>query len=292
MPPFSNDCVGLATYHLPPNFSINPAPSGPIELGSILNNLQDVEVINPDFRIEIPKASIYCHQKHGFTATRSRMRKGEFGVWARLVGIDGFGGELSASCGFSDETEYNFNRLDTFTFTPSADYLEASMQELEVTEYVEATDWEPVYLVTGIKVAVGPSIRLTKTASTVGKVEMGLHQPAGLPAEIGPRVGFEREGHVSEGWEASDDFIFGLRVKKLVYKRGWLARWRGEERQLRASQFNKGAQLVGLDDDDGESEEEGEEIVELDVLGGANAEVEEDGEEEKTLWIIPESGGR
>ncbi|GAB1315550.1 hypothetical protein MFIFM68171_05760 [Madurella fahalii] len=290
MPLFSNDRVGLATYHLPPNFSISPLPLGPIELGSILNNLQDLEVINPESRIEIPKASIYCHQKHGFTATRSSMRKGEFGVWARLVGMEGFRGELSASSGFSDETEYNINRLDTFTFTPSADYLAVSMREVEVAEYVEATDWEPVYLVTGIKVAVGPSVRLTKTTSAVVKVEMGLHEPASLPVKIGPRVGFEREDHVSEVWETSDDFIFGLRVKKLVYKRGWLVRWRGEEGQLRASQFNKGAQLVGLDDNDDESEE-GEEIVELDVLGGANVKVEEDGEEE-TLWIILESDPR
>ncbi|KAK3356654.1 hypothetical protein B0T25DRAFT_629937 [Lasiosphaeria hispida] len=156
------------------------------------------------------------------------MRKGEFGVWARLVGMDDFGGELSSSCGFSDETKYNFNRLDTFTFNPSADYLEASMRELEVTEYVETTDWELVCLAIGIKVAVGPRIRLSKTTSTVGKVEMGLHQPASLPVEIGPRVGFERDGHVSEGWETSDDFIFGLRIKKLVYKRSWLAGWRAK----------------------------------------------------------------
>ncbi|KAK5653675.1 hypothetical protein OQA88_8705 [Cercophora sp. LCS_1] len=289
MPLFFHDRVGLATYHLPPNFSIHPPPSGPIELGSILNNLQDVEVINPDSRVEISKASIYCHQKHGFTATRSRMRKGEFGVWAKMVGMDGVGGELSASRGFSEETEYNFNRLDTFTFTPSAEYLAASMRELEVSEYVQATDWEPVYLVTGIKVAVGPSIRLTRTASTAGKVEMGLHQTASFPVEMGTRVEFEREGHVSEGWETSDDFIFGLRLKKLVYKRGWLARWRGEERQLRASQFNKGAQLVGIDDDDDESDED--EVMELEVLEGENAEVEDDGVEE-TRWIVAESDPR
>ncbi len=72
----------IHTYHLPPNFSIGPAPSGPIDLGTILNNLRDVEVLNEDCRVTIPQGQLYCHHKRGFTATRSRMRKGEFGVWA------------------------------------------------------------------------------------------------------------------------------------------------------------------------------------------------------------------
>src|SRR2546421_9410426 len=65
-----------------PNFSIGPAPNGPIELGSVINNLQNIEVINDECRSDIPQAKIYCYHKRGFTTTRSKMHKGEYGAWA------------------------------------------------------------------------------------------------------------------------------------------------------------------------------------------------------------------
>ena len=159
----------IPTYHVLPNFSVGPVPIGPIELGSILNNLRDVEVLNADCRVSIPQAELYCHHKRGFTATRSRMRKGEFGVWARLVGIGGVSVELSLLGERIDDDEYLFHRLDTLTFTPSTTYLRTSMQEPDVAEFIEAMDWAPVYVVTGLKVAIGPSVRMSKVACFAAK---------------------------------------------------------------------------------------------------------------------------
>ena len=64
----------IPTYHLVPNFSIGPAPNGLIELGSIIKNLQNVEVINDECRLDIPQAKINCYHKRGFTTTRSKMQ--------------------------------------------------------------------------------------------------------------------------------------------------------------------------------------------------------------------------
>ncbi|KAM6513571.1 hypothetical protein FALCPG4_015963 [Fusarium falciforme] len=148
----------VQTYHLPPNFSIGPAPRGPIQLGSILTNLRDVEVLNSDCSMPIDESKIFSHAQQGFQATASHMKRGEFGIWAKAVGFEGLGGELSGSRETSTECKYKFRRLDTFYFSPSPAYRRASMKELDVAEYVEAMGWELVYLVTELKVAVQPSV--------------------------------------------------------------------------------------------------------------------------------------
>ncbi|KAH7149100.1 hypothetical protein B0J13DRAFT_297192 [Dactylonectria estremocensis] len=278
----------IPTYHLPPNFSIGPPPQGPIQLGSILNNLRDVKVLNSSCRLPIDEEEVFCHQKHGFTSTRSRMRKGELGVWARAVGFEGFGTNLNWSREKDDSFEYKFRRLDTFTFSPSVSYLRKSMKELDVAEYIEATDWAPVYIVTGLKVAVGPSVQRTDTTSFAATSKTGVHLPGGQ-IEIGPRIGFEGQDQYSESWETSDDFIFGLRVEKLVYKRQWLlSANRRDEGPLLAEPVVKGA-LVGADSDSDDDEDEDEimKIEDGEVEGGMSQVIELDDEDE-AVWTVPD----
>ena len=100
----------IPTYHLAPNFSIGPARNGLIELGSIIKNLQNVEVIDDECCLDIPQAKIYCYHKKGFTTTRSKMRKGEYGVWASFVGVEGIGGELTRGHVKTEEDVYKFKR--------------------------------------------------------------------------------------------------------------------------------------------------------------------------------------
>ncbi|KAJ4186479.1 hypothetical protein FALCPG4_017412 [Fusarium falciforme] len=278
----------VQTYHLPPNFSIGPAPRGPIQLGSILTNLKDVEVLNSDCRVPIDEAKVFSHTQHGFQATASRMRRGELGTWAKAVGFGGLGGELSGSRETNMECEYSFRRLDTFYFSPSPAYRRASMKELDVAEYVEATGWAPVYIVTGLKVAVQPSVKMSTSRSFAALGEAGVSEATGLPVNVGPRVEFQGQAQSSEGWSTSDDFIFGIRVEKLVYKRRWLSRQRHDEGPLQSKLLTKGAQLVGEgEDSDEEDEEDG--IVELelgeDLDGMEMVSQMETGEE--TMWVLP-----
>ncbi|KAH7148346.1 hypothetical protein EDB81DRAFT_792060 [Dactylonectria macrodidyma] len=278
----------VPTYHLPPNFSIRRPPFGPIQLGSILNNLRDIKVLNSSCRLPVEENEIFCHLKHGFTSTRSRMRKGELGVWARAVGFEGFGTNLNWSREKDDSFEYKFRRLDTYTFSPSVSYLRSSMKELDVAEYIEATDWAPVYIVTGLKVAVGPSVQRTDTTSFSAASKTGVHLPGGQ-IEIGPRMGFKGQDQYSESWETSDDFIFGLRVEKLVYKKQWLlSHNRRDEGPLLADTVIKGA-LVGADSesDDDENEDEILKIEDYEDENGMSQVVELDAED-KTVWIVPD----
>ncbi|WAO95812.1 Hypothetical protein NCS54_01345600 [Fusarium falciforme] len=277
----------IQTYHLPPNFSIRPAPNGPIQLGSILTNLQDVEVLNSDCRVPIDEAKIFSHAQQGFQATASHMRRGELGIWAKAVGFEGLGGELGGSRETSRECKYNFRRLDTLYFSPSPTYRRATMKELDVAEYVEATGWAPVYLVTGLKVAVQPSVQMSTSKSFAALGDAGVSEVIGLPVSIGPRVDFQSQGQSSEGWTTSDDFIYGIRVEKLVFKRRWLSLQRRDEGPLQSKLFTKGAQLAGEGDGSDEEDEE-DDIVELELGehldGMEKAAQTESGEE--TLWVL------
>ncbi|KAL7928161.1 hypothetical protein V8C35DRAFT_318775 [Trichoderma chlorosporum] len=289
---FSKSSKGLfPTYHLPPNFSIGPAPHGPIQLGSILNNLRDVKVLNAACRLPIDEKDIYLHRKKGFSSTLSHMRKGELGVWARAVGLAGLGGALSWSSEISEDVEYKFGWLDTSTFSPSAAYIRNSMKELDVSEFVEARGWAPVYIVTGIKVAIEPSVRRMKNGNFAVRGKLGISQLGGLPVEVGPRTDCGGHDKIAEGWESSDDFIFGLRVEKLVYKHHWLHRKRQDDRALLSKPFNKGAQLVGESDDEDEDDEDRDAILKIELEDDKNGmkEVNEVDDEEETVWIVPAS---
>ncbi|RMJ15838.1 hypothetical protein CDV36_004481 [Fusarium kuroshium] len=278
----------IQTYHIPPNFSIRPAPHGPIQLGSILTNLSDVEVLNSDYHVAIEEKRVFSHRQHGFQATASRMRKGGLGAWAKAVGFEGLGGELSGTRETNKECKYTFRHLDTLYFSPTPAYRRASMEKLDVAEYVEASGWAPVYLVTGLKVAVQPSVKMHASQSFSVRGEAGVSEVTGLPVNVGPRVDLESQDQSSEGWKTSDDFIFGIRVEKLVFKRRWLSRQRRDEGPLQSRLFTRGAQLVG-EDSDSDSEDEEDEIIELelgeDLDGMGKVPQMENGEE--TLWVLP-----
>jgi hypothetical protein len=47
---------------------------------------------------------------------------------------------------------------------------------------------------------------------------------------------------MEEAWEDSDDFIVGIRVKKLVYNKAWFSRNKDEDLEL--SEYNKSVRLL------------------------------------------------
>jgi len=278
------------TYHLPPIFSIIPPPFGPIDLGTIVSDLQSLNVVNQDRQEAISLTRRHLHSVHGFAATRSRMRSGEFGVWAKLLGADGIGGETSHTGSRTNEVEYRFGRLDTISFSPSAADFRDAMRDPEVGMFVEGSNFDPVYMVTGLKIAVEPSVNRTQGTTFANTLDFGVQQPGGLPIEVGPRVNWAGEDRNTEGWERSDDFIYGLRVTKLVYKRAWMLGRRRDGGELLARAYVKGAELVGADDDDdGREQGQDDEIleVELDEELNGMTKVHEKDDGGEAVWIVP-----
>ena len=276
----------IAKYHIAPNFSIPPIEAGGVlELGSIVSSLAsaDEPPINADCHIRIPQIELFCGHQKGFTATKSRMASGECGVWAKAFGIEGIGGELSHALGRSAEDVYNFQGVDTTYFKPSQKYMEDSMNQEDVSDFVKGLKYKPVYMVTGLKTAKGPSVKMSQRGNSNVTVEVGLEQPGGLPIELGPKFNYSKEARQEMGFEDSTDFIIGIRVKKLMYKKHWLLQT--PQQHLLSEEHNKGATMV---DDDGVKKDV-DQVVDLDDDTNGEAGVleksEVDGEQLETLWF-------
>lgn len=247
-------------YHQAPNFSIIPPDCGGyLRLGSIITSISnaDDEPINLDCRIDIPESKICHHRQNGFTATRLHMLNDSYAILARLMATKGLGGELRYAPERSNHDIYHFRSIDTIYFTPQQQYLVQSMNQEDVRDHIESTKYKAVYMITGLKIARGPSVRMSKGTKTVVNFEVGAQQPGGLPVELGPKLSVSRDARVELGFEDSDDFIFGIRVKKLAFKRHWLTRTiQGE---LTASDHKKGATMY----DDSGDEHQQEDILDL-----------------------------
>ncbi|KAI9784483.1 MAG: hypothetical protein M1839_002140 [Geoglossum umbratile] len=166
-------------YHLKLNFSISLLLNRPIELSSIVKNLQNIEVINIDCCLDILQAKIYCHHKRGFT--------GKSGIWAQFLGIEGISGELSWVQERSEEDKYKFKHNNTIYITPILKYMKVSIKEKNVANWVKGTNFELIYMVTRLKIAHGPSVNMkNKKWEFIG--QLGLQHPGGLLLKVGPKI--------------------------------------------------------------------------------------------------------
>ncbi|KAH6714762.1 hypothetical protein BKA61DRAFT_605795 [Leptodontidium sp. MPI-SDFR-AT-0119] len=278
----------IPKYHIAPNFSIPPVEAGgTLELGSIIGSIAsaDEEPLNLDCHVRIPPAKLFCSHQQAFTAMQSRLTSGDYGVWAKLVGLNGVGGELSWAPERSAEDVYHFRSIDTIYFNPSQEYMKESMGQPDVKDHVVGSDFEPVFMVTGLKMARGPSVKMSKGRKAKVKVEVGLQQPGGVPLEVGPKFNSEKEVRQEMGFEDSTDFIIGIRVKKLMYKKHWLTRAPGA---LVAKEHNQRATMV----DDDVVKKDGDEVVDLgdDTEGQIEIETDEvDGETFEMAWVVSQT---
>ncbi|OPB40281.1 hypothetical protein A0O28_0003600 [Trichoderma guizhouense] len=252
-----------STFHLAPRFTIKPPPYGPLHLGTIIDDLKNVEPINETCRLPLP-GDAYKHITEGFFATTSRIETGECGVWAKFV-VERMGSEASLTGGDSAKDiytkyAYRFEKLEEITFTPTKKYMTQSMNEPAVKDFVEGGGWDPVYMITGLKIVRGPTITWQKSKSWALE-----------------------ESWKWEKWEKCDDFIYGIRVKRLYFKRGVLSARSGT---VVGEYFHYGARWADIDFD--YAEENLKEVIAEDISQGdeemeAKAQVM-DGEE---IWVTP-----
>ncbi|KAK8115685.1 hypothetical protein PG984_012187 [Apiospora sp. TS-2023a] len=161
------------TYHLPPNFSTPPPPHGPFHLGTILCDLDKHEQMRPlhpaDGRaVTIPADQIYTDIKAGFEASRSRLTSGGMGLWARFLGLEAFAGvgaraELICDAEREAADRFTAERLETTFFYPSPE--------------------QPLFLVTGLKVARGLTLSSERGKKLTATAELSVQTPDESAAE-------------------------------------------------------------------------------------------------------------
>jgi hypothetical protein len=240
-----------ATYHLPPTFTMRPFPNGPLELGTVVENIKQFTALNQgDDRVPIPEGEKYSDSKEGIEASVSKSTSGEVGILAKV--LDGsIGGDASLKGKRNDENKYNIEKLETLYFIPRPTYLSKCMKLADVQEFLEGGSYkEPVYLITGLKIAWGATITMVTGREMEGGGSVGAKAPAG-PVELNLETHANAAGHsmMSTTYTKPADFVLGIQVLKLYYK----GKLFSKERALKKKPVSKGAVLVDNDEDEDEA---------------------------------------
>ncbi|KAF1961617.1 hypothetical protein CC80DRAFT_531482 [Byssothecium circinans] len=121
-------------------------------------------------------------------------------------------------------------RLDTLFFTPTMEYLQRSLQQTEVAEYLKQSRGKKVYVVTGVKIARNPILSQTQGHDTQISATADIEAP-NFPIAAGAQVSIGGGRQHSVRME-SVDILFAYRlhavslsrrksaVKETVYTQG------------------------------------------------------------------------
>jgi hypothetical protein len=251
------------TYHVAPNFSIQPPPDGPLDLGTLVEDLRDYYPINqgPENRIPLIKDQIYSDVKSDVIATLKGTQSGEGRILARILDRS-IGGDASLKGTRKDEDVYKLARLETVYFYPQPTYIKRCLQLQDVKDYNEMVDYkEPLFLVTGLKIARGATISNEHGRELEGSAGANVTAPAGLlDLQIGASSRLATESGIVSSFGKPADFVVGIQVQKLYHKRKYLV----GDRALKVKRVVKNAVLV--DDDDAqvdvEDDEEADYVIE------------------------------
>ncbi|KAM0449402.1 hypothetical protein ACHAPV_008862 [Trichoderma viride] len=285
-----------ATFFLAPRFTIKPPPEGPLQLGTIIDDLVNMEPLNESCVLPLP-GKVYTHRASGFKAMRSEMESGKYGIWAKFMGLHGIGGQMNYDHSRSSSDLFKFDYIDEIAFTATKEYMLAGMNQDFVKQCVEGLGNEPVYMITGLKIARNPAVAFKMSHKAGVKMELGLKEPGGLQGfEVGPAIEHTDEVKQSLEWEKSDDFIFGFRVKRLYFKKALLSRKLGG---FVGEHFHKGATLVDNDTIEEDTEKVQDVVVAEIKEGDGEMEgmemIKTDSEKNKdggsallTTWVVPQ----
>ncbi|KAF1353426.1 hypothetical protein BDV97DRAFT_367033 [Delphinella strobiligena] len=195
-------------------------PDGRIALGNIIASISDPEdSINDLDPLACPPSSVHrsCLTNWKSERTKSQAKKG--GVWSGFLQAVGVGGELSLTRTSSRTDAYEFKKLTTTYFVPTKQYIEKSISDPAVKNWMLFNRGAPLYMITGVKVASGATF-MTELAKERGfRFQLGIDAtPLGVPLTAGPNFDIWNSSKESESSETESDFVFAFRVREILYK--------------------------------------------------------------------------
>jgi hypothetical protein len=265
-------------YLLAPNFDLPPPPSGPLQLGHILDDPTEPRYpLNPDDVIAPLDSKSYTQAVTGFSATRSQLHESGFRLWAKLTDLVPVGADAGV-IGKKDSTDvYSIKTIDTEFFLPSKKYLEASVHRPDVKRFLEGSRWRnSIFMITGLKVARGASVTSYRLSEQKAGGEASVNlAPVTVPLSIGAGGGRNITAEELTKTDGSGDFVLAYQLRKIIYKKG---------KPAKHESYNKGAvfdndPVRGAQGDDGlvvDGLEEEEVVPEAAAVGDSWSSVSND----------------
>ncbi|KAI1657906.1 hypothetical protein F4813DRAFT_358362 [Daldinia decipiens] len=226
----------VPTYRRAPNFSI--PPDGPLQLGTVVEDLRFLEPLNETERVEISPDHTYRRKDAGFNTALGKLHQHEINIIARILGIEGLGGEVSGSHQKSKDTAVYAREVETTYFYPSPEYIAATMALPSIHTYMSVTHKKyAVYMITGLKIAYGASWSNSASKRSGAAVQVTVPEPLSAIVGIGPGVAANSSSITSTSVEEADPFILAYRATKIWYS------WPSRD-EVKAKSYVKGASMA------------------------------------------------
>ena len=208
------------TYILAPNWDF--LPDGPIFLGSlIIDPRNPARSLNKKNGVPIEPIDITTNSKADWSITREKLLSGRIGIWASfLTPILGVGTDPGIDGSRDKDELYECKTLETSYLQPDEAYIAKSLQDPVVKAYTDKFWHKSIYMVTGVKVAKGATVKTLNGTGFGAELKVGLNAtPVGVPAGGGPEVEWETKKKITVKFGASEDFILGYHLIRIKPKK-------------------------------------------------------------------------
>ncbi|KAL5319283.1 hypothetical protein ACEPPN_012333 [Leptodophora sp. 'Broadleaf-Isolate-01'] len=208
------------TYFLVP--TRDTPPTGPIFLGSIIKSPRSPELsVNRKKSPLLSALEVDVTRLFDSSRQLTRNGKGKTGVWVEFLGGMGIGADISGNWDNIEQSTYKFDELITKTISPSLAEISAIFNEQEVQQCLKDSRFrDNLYMITGIKIARGADVAVSKIRSRGGNLNFGIDTtPFGVPIKIGPDIEISKEVGQSFEEKHTEDFVFAYRLREIRYRR-------------------------------------------------------------------------
>lgn len=272
----------MKTYILAPNFQYKP--SGPIQIGNII-----ADPFYPAKPLSIPaegeSPAIESVLEHSHELVREKGHSVSVGFWATF--LQSIGANINVARGTDMVEEYSITELETryVRDEPLDDdvHLARRLREPRVQTAINAGLFgrRPVYLITGIKIARGLSLR-TQLSRRVGS-GIGSTLPVTEGISAGAEVSSERRDGTSSSFTAGEEaIVFAYQLHKICP--------RGAKRNATIGVYRLPAAF--LHDDDEETADVGGQQVSIDLATAETLLEDEDDDMEFEKIELIDDGSR
>jgi hypothetical protein len=208
------------TYIPSPSWDI-PADSKTVVLGRLIKDPKNPEskIAKSDI-VPIQQSDIYDGDKTDWETTLEQVRSGNVGFWVKCMQI--IGGGLSFSQIKSSMEKHKFEHLETKYFLPDDEYFSQVLEDAGAKAYLHVhRGKQPIYLITGIKIARGASVvtESSRDQSVKGDLKVDL-TTVGAPVDLGPDASLRSEEKKGISYGGSTDYIFAYRLTRIKKKEG------------------------------------------------------------------------
>lgn len=202
-------------YFLMPEFTIPPPPDGPIQLGSIIEEIASVQrPINGTSLGGVGPVDSTTEQKMNYRFETSYDDSSDFRSFLRQWGL-----------GIDADRRLRkivmIDCLETIQFSPTMDFIHQCLGQDEVKQRLKGRLYKSLYMITGMKIARGAGVSRTERETSAGAdILGGLGVSAGMSAV--------QEVTASTAFGTSSDCIVAVRLRRIKFRRRLLSRKPGE----------------------------------------------------------------